>query len=204
MIYPKRIGYTLLLLAMVVQNFGCGSSSPSNNNAVVAGYSVTGCTAGTSGQASQCIPTLGTYGNNVVYEGNAIFSNPGLVKNIVRSYPASPYSPGYGSSISNDALKFGMISVSLTASSYGPSISMAIMFPALGGQWISGYTTFTANQSTNPSAGTVTMQTTGTAFNNSMTLTSLQPWDGSIYSMVAVPIQINGQNAGSVGLTRVQ
>jgi hypothetical protein len=196
----------LILGAFIIE--GCGTSNAGNgtyNTAGLVGY--TSCTTANIGTPQTCIPNLGTYGTNVVYQGYANITNTGQAKGFIRSFPQFS-----SDSIVNSSLTAASITISLASTGNGPSLNLSISWPGaqdnsdpmLAGYPFTGYTTFLVNsKSSNPNVGAIQMQ--GASFNaSSVTVTSTQPWDGSIPYMTAATVLLNGQSAGSVGLQRVQ
>lgn len=193
---------TAVLISASLWMAGCGTSSTGTNNSVVSTYGAnyTSCTTPGNGVTQTCIPGLGNNGTVVEFNGPVAISNGGTAKNFIRGYPQF-----YNLSIDNgsNALRNAILDILLVATGNGPQITLTITFPGLGGMPLSGYATFVASNSSNPNVGTISLAT-GSAYNTSLSVISMQPWDGSIPYMTAATVMMDGQNVGTAGLRRVQ
>jgi len=206
----KQIGFSLFFISVAtvaLSMAGCGTSSTGSSTAgTVTTTGTTGyttCTTAVSGQAAECMPGLGTYGDTIVYTGMADISNVNVAGNFIHSIV------GMNDNIVASSLNYAWITVTLNATENGPDINATIQFPyaedsyGAASQVFAGYDTWLPqNPNETNDIGSILMNPAALSTSTSLELTSFQDWDGQYPTMSGVSVILNGTNVGSVGLTQ--
>jgi hypothetical protein len=185
-----------MLSALALFEGGCsGTSSTGQSIPLTSTTSITGCTS-TGTSTNTCIPTLGSYGTTVVYQGLIAVTNAGLGQSYVQNVSYNQISPPQ-SLVKSDSY----VQITLIASSNGPVLSTQL---SVAGYNVANGETYFQPSAANASAGTIEFDALGSSLMPVDIISPTQPWDGSIADLFSITVNISNQAFGTVSLQRIE